>query len=93
MLLIVECGRCVLLISSWNLLGVGGYSYLLEPLWWLGMITSEWIFSPFLLTSMGFSCSNSLGYALWKQRHKLDISCSNSWCHFYDSSNQLRIVT
>jgi hypothetical protein len=22
-------------------LGVGGYSYLLEPLWWLGMITSK----------------------------------------------------
>ncbi|KAM0031553.1 putative magnesium transporter NIPA [Helianthus debilis subsp. tardiflorus] len=21
--------------------GVGGYSYLLEPLWWVGMITSE----------------------------------------------------
>lgn len=23
-----------------NLIGVGGYAYLLEPLWWLGMITS-----------------------------------------------------
>lgn len=21
--------------------GVGGYSYLLEPLWWIGMITSK----------------------------------------------------
>lgn len=25
--------------------GVGGYSYLYEPLWWAGMITSEFAFS------------------------------------------------
>lgn len=24
-----------------NTAGVGGYAYLLEPLWWLGMITSK----------------------------------------------------
>jgi hypothetical protein len=30
-------------------LGVGGFSYLLEPLWWLGMITSKLAFS--LLTT------------------------------------------
>ncbi|GMP91398.1 hypothetical protein CsSME_00042117 [Camellia sinensis var. sinensis] len=37
--------------------GVGGYSYLLEPLWWFGMITSKffifffffWYFFSFLL--------------------------------------------
>lgn len=28
---------------SW-FVGVGGYSYLLEPLWWLGMITSKFLF-------------------------------------------------
>lgn len=31
--------------------GVGGYSYLLEPLWWLGMITSKF------LCSVPFHCS------------------------------------
>lgn len=25
--------------------GVGGYSYLYEPLWWVGMITSEYVCS------------------------------------------------
>lgn len=26
--------------------GVGGYTYLLEPLWWIGMIISEIFFLP-----------------------------------------------
>lgn len=31
---IIEC--CLL-----NNVGVGGYTYLLEPLWWAGMVTSK----------------------------------------------------
>lgn len=31
---------CVMCVSCRNLIGVGGYAYLMEPLWWLGMITS-----------------------------------------------------
>jgi hypothetical protein len=33
----LQWGMCLIL----EFLGVGGYSYLLEPLWWLGMITSK----------------------------------------------------
>lgn len=40
--------------------GVGGYSYLLEPLWWIGMITSK--FFPFFgAPSIGNNLSVSQG--------------------------------
>lgn len=45
------------LIFSMVVAGVGGYSYLLEPLWWLGMITSELLFPVYYFDwtkSMGF---------------------------------------
>ena len=32
-----QMGMCLIL----EFVGVGGYSYLLEPLWWIGMITSK----------------------------------------------------
>ena len=38
------------------LTGVGGYSYLYEPLWWVGMITSEF----FLYVHYIFSINESL---------------------------------
>lgn len=30
--------------------GYGGYTYLLEPLWWAGMITSEFLFFCFFIS-------------------------------------------
>lgn len=42
-----------LIVLWWNLLGVGGYAYLMEPLWWLGMMTSE---SEFPLLCLLISC-------------------------------------
>lgn len=38
-------GLCcdVHIVSNFILQGSGGFSYLIEPLWWLGMITSKYI--------------------------------------------------
>lgn len=40
--------------DSW-FAGVGGHSYLLEPLWWLGMITSKWLIFKLLLLLFFFT--------------------------------------
>lgn len=37
-------GYFLILILVFSFLGVGGHSYLLEPLWWFGMITSKYCF-------------------------------------------------
>lgn len=34
------CGFCILNVVAVTPAGVGGYTYLLEPLWWAGMISS-----------------------------------------------------
>lgn len=34
------------LVGVLRFVGVGGYTYLLEPLWWIGMIISEISFLP-----------------------------------------------
>lgn len=60
--LILVCDLCIFL----ELLGVGGYSYLMEPLWWLGLITSEWIFLPvfFVYRINVFCCYSFMGMKL-----------------------------
>lgn len=41
-----------------NTAGVGGYSYLLEPLWWLGMITSKCFLLGLFEFLLGFLLSS-----------------------------------
>lgn len=42
--LLVSCGYSKEIYLMSLFAGVGGYSYLYEPLWWVGMITSEFYF-------------------------------------------------
>ena len=49
-----QMGMCLIL----EFVGVGGYSYLLEPLWWIGMITSK-LFNFVLFYWLCIFCSFS----------------------------------
>lgn len=64
--------RCSLLLPSTNVCefalvmefaGVGGYGYLLEPLWWIGMVTSKFLIP---LASSFFTVS---GWNNWNARN------------------------
>ena len=46
---ILDPCRFALLILNFSLPGAGGYSYLYEPLWWVGMITSTFLQFSWLL--------------------------------------------
>ena len=48
-----ECGPVFLFL---NFAGVGGYTYLREPLWWAGMVTSK---CANLISSLSLSLSFS----------------------------------
>ena len=40
--------------------GYGGYTYLLEPLWWAGMVTSEFSICCYLLFFSILDCNNKI---------------------------------
>jgi hypothetical protein len=48
----------------WALAGVGGYSYLYEPLWWAGMITSKLILFLLLLLLLLPGCEELVSVQL-----------------------------
>ncbi|RYR00361.1 hypothetical protein Ahy_B07g088491 isoform C [Arachis hypogaea] len=60
--------------------GVGGYSYLLEPLWWVGMITksiSLWFFFSDCWRDCKFCClcicPSSSSYPSWRIEHYREV--------------------
>lgn len=73
-----NCLRCT---SIWS--GQGGYSYLYEPWWWIGMITSKFVTLPVL--SHDEACSTIISsafflltlYGLWKKH--VDTWCCDMW--------------
>lgn len=58
-------------------LGVGGYSYLLEPLWWLGMITSKslhfvrifWFYVLIVLRTVVFTKEDKTVFSTWARMY------------------------
>ena len=85
-----QMGMCLIL----EFVGVGGYSYLLEPLWWIGMITSKLFnFVLFYWLCIFWSFSNQswfdlllkllVCFGLCRLLFSCIIVCKNVVCVFY----------